>query len=413
MNHGLLREPAPGWSPAAIDALTNLTLLKDTRGSAYATFYFADKMLNDYETLADTSTLSKSLSDAVNEDIKKARSVLGESYETIPKVVRELVSIQEDFKPIEEGIVSLRKKAIAANKDKVMLQRFFSSALTLVGGVAKGLPIGQPFLGAAGGLGSIGEFDWNSDKPLDSARSAFASLGGKVTTFVESKRSAVEEAVTRDLDSRNVQNASLLTALQRSVQDEETELEQRTAEAETNAQTFKTDELAKLTWLITDTQVAIEAAKKNSGSQPSVDAAVKLSRSVEETEVAWSASSANRLRGRLHRQLVEYQRRQTELEEYRRTFLKAKDDGIKKLAKKLQFSNDRVSKATRTIEDSDVKIAAPKKAAGDLMDKLSGLGEGLTEAGGAVVSMLTPVSDADPDVVRLTEQMLVERSGNA
>jgi len=189
----------PGWVPR-LDALTNLALLKNTREAAYGTFYFAEKMLSDYEALEDKNALSKLMSTALESDIKEARGVLGSAYEQMPRVLRQLDEIQQDFAPIETAIVELRKTAIAANKDKVMVQRFVSGALKLVGGVAKGLPIGQPFLGAAGGaLGSIGEFDWNAEKPLDSDRDAFASLGGKITTFVKDKRSEVEEAVTCDL----------------------------------------------------------------------------------------------------------------------------------------------------------------------------------------------------------------------
>lgn len=120
-------------------------------------------MLSDYEALEDKNALSKLMSTALESDIKEARGVLGSAYEQMPRVLRQLDEIQQDFAPIETAIVELRKTAIAANKDKVMVQRFVSGALKLVGGVAKGLPIGQPFLGAAGGaLGSIGEFDWNA-----------------------------------------------------------------------------------------------------------------------------------------------------------------------------------------------------------------------------------------------------------
>jgi hypothetical protein len=255
----------PGWVPR-LDALTNLKLLKDTREAAYATFYFAEKMLSDYEALEDTNALSQEMSKALTKDINEARAVLGATYENMPKVLRQLDQIQQDFAPIETAIVELRNKAIAANKDKVIVQRFVSAALKLVGGVAKGLPIGQPFLGAAGGaLGSIGEFDWNAEKPLDSARSAFASLGGKITTFVTDKRAAVEEAVTRDLLADGTTKTSLVTMLNRRVEDEEAEWEKLTAaedtsaEAETNA--FMTTEGETLASLITDTEAAIKAAK--------------------------------------------------------------------------------------------------------------------------------------------------------
>ena len=156
----------PGWVPR-LDALTNFALLQGTREAAYASFYFAEKMLSDYEAMEDTQQLSKQMSNALTKTIDEARKTLGTSYARLPTVITQLDSIQQDFAPIEAGIVALRKQAIAANKDKVMVQRFVSGALQLVGGVAKALPVGQPFLGAAGGaIGSVAEFDWTAEKPL-------------------------------------------------------------------------------------------------------------------------------------------------------------------------------------------------------------------------------------------------------
>jgi hypothetical protein len=411
----------PGWVPR-LDALTNLKLLENTREAAYETFYFADKMLSDYEAFENTNALSKRMSDALTKDINEARGVLGEAYRKMPEVLRQLDETQQDFSPIETAIVELRNKAIAANKDKVMVQRFVSAALTLVGGVAKGLPIGQPFLGAAGGaLGSIGEFDWNAAKPLDSARSAFASLGGKITTFVQNKQTEVEEAVTRDLVAAVAGKESKLTLLTRAVEDEEAAREELTKAAETAAQQFMNDERENLASLIAETETAIAAAKNRPKTEaptgdgqtgasaptdtPSMTPADSFLEALKKQRTLVS-SSANKMRGRLQRQLVLYQRQQAELEEQRRIVLRQGDDEIKRVAKKLQFSKVRELKATRDVEDTTAKVEARKQAAGALMTNLGGLGEGLTEVGGAVVSMLTPVSDEDPDVVRLAEQMM-------
>jgi hypothetical protein len=114
------------------------------------------------------------------------------------------------------------------------------------------------------------------------------------------------------------------------------------------------------------------------------------------------------MRGRLRRQLRDYQRQQAELEEQRRNVLRQGSNAIKRVAKKLESSKVQQLRAMRDVENNTTLVEARKRAAGDLMTKLDRLGEGLTEVGGAVVSMLTPVSDEDPDVIRLADQMLVE-----
>jgi hypothetical protein len=318
------------------------------------------------------------------------------------------------------------------------VQRFVSAALKLVGGVAKGLPVGQPFLGAAGGaIGSIGEFDWLAEKPLDSARSAFASLGGKITTFVTDKVSEVEEAVTSDLSAAGAGKTSLLTKLNRRVEDEEAALEQLTASAETEAATFLQGEATTLQSLISETEAAIGVAKPRTGAgapsgsaesgtdtasaptsantsqgngsipaAPPMAAANSFLEALKKQRTLVN-SSANIRRGRLQRQLAVYQRQQAELEEQRRIVVRQGDDQVKRVAQKLQSSKLQQLKIMRDVEDNAAMVATRKAAAGNLMTKLGGLGEGLTEVGSAVVSMLTPISDDDPTVVRLANEMLV------
>jgi len=219
------------------------------------------------------------------------------------------------------------------------------------------------------------------------------------------------------------------------VEDEETALEKLTAAAETDAQEFMKAELERLESLVKATETAIEATKKpktaapNGGAQPSANPASAPTDTPQGDRSIMPAppmaaengflealkrqrtlvsSSTNIRRGRLQRQLAVYQRQQAELEEHRRIVLRQGHDAVKSVAKQLESSKVQQLKAMRNVEDNATTVAARKQAAGNLMTKLGGLGEGLTEVGSAMVSMFTPVSDEDPDVVRLAQQMLVQ-----
>ena len=238
-----------------------------------------------------------------------------------------------------------------------------------------------------------------------------------MTTFVADKRSAVEEAVTRDLNDPGIAKDSLVTTLNRRVEDEESERERLAKAAEDQAANFRTTEISSLDKYVTETEAAITATRALPKPEATDDGGVQPAEALAASDSFLAAlrkqrsiigSPDNKRRGRLQRQLVEYQRQQAVLQEQRRIVLMKGSALVKIQAKNLKASNLQALRATRDLEDHAVKVAARKDAAGKLMDSLDGLGSGISDVGGAITKMLTPVSDDDPAVVRLAEQMLVE-----
>ncbi len=405
----------PGWVPR-LNALSNLEVLKSVRQAAYGTFYFSDKMLSDYESLDNAQAVSQRTSKALAAEMDEARASLQMAYDRLPAAIHELDAVQQEIVPVEQSLVQLRNRAIDKGKDKVMVQRFFSAAFQIAGGIAKSLPVGQPFVGLAGSvLGSIGEFDWNAEEPLASAKSSLTSLSGHVTSFVTEKQDAVAAAVTRGARGSSRRGEALVTQLTRQLEDEEKEPAAQQEAAERSWTEFKTKQRGLLDAQIKDTQAAITEIRQ----RPKAEAAD------EDREAAVAGSFLDKLQkqraaldekrlGTLRKGLAEYRRQQAELEAEARRAAQLTNAKLKQAAAKTAGSDippsvqQQLTAATRTSEDQLSLIQQREETAKTVMTSLEGLGSGLSMIGNSVISLVTPLSADDPTVTRLAEQMLVD-----
>ncbi len=417
----------PGWVPR-LNALSNLEVLKTVRQAAYGTFYFADKMLSDYDALENARAVSQEASKAIAAEMNEARASLQTAYDRLPDAMRALDAVQQEIVPIELDLVRLRNRAIEKGKEKVMVQRFFSAAFQIAGGIAKALPVGQPFLGLAGSaLGSIGEFDWNAEEPLASARSSLDSLSGHVTTFAtdQDSRDKVAAAVTSGLRGSGRQGEALVTKLTRQLEDEEKEPAAQQEAAEAAWTDFKTKERSKLDEQIKETLGAVEDLRARVRKRKETGEAEAAAAAAEEREAdagdgflaqlkkQRAALDEKRL-GSLRKGLVEYRKQQAVLEAEARRAAQAVNEKLKRAAARIASSDippsvqERLTAASRASEDHKALVDAREETAKTVMSSLEGVGSGLSMVGNSVISLISPLSSDDPTVTRLAEQMLVE-----
>jgi hypothetical protein len=411
----------PGWVPR-LNALSNLEVLKSVRRAAYGTFYFSDKMLSAYESLDNARAVSQETSKALAAEMDEARASLQMAYDRLPEAMRALDAVQQEIVPVEQSLVQLRKRAEDRAVDKVKVQQFFSAAFQIAGGIAKSLPVGQPFVGLAGSvLGSIGEFDWNAEEPLKSARSSLDSLSGHVTSFVTDKQDAVVAAVTRGARGSSRSGEALVTKLTRQLEDEEKEPAAKEEAAEVAWTDFKGKERTKLDGQITETHGAVtelrERVRKRK-EKGEAEAAEEREADTGDSFVAQlrkqrAALDDKRLKS-LQKQLVEYRKQQAALEAEARRAARAVNEKLKRAAAKIASSDippsvqEKLTAATRASEDQKAKIEQREETAKKVLGSLEGLGSGLSMIGNSVISLVTPLSADDPTVTRLAEQMLVD-----
>ena len=108
------------------------------------------------------------------------------------------------------------------------------------------------------------------------------------------------------------------------------------------------------------------------------------------------------------KELTELRKQQFELINRARQDAKIKTAALKKAALQAPPSvAQRLKAATRQSEDLKAKIARKEATANQAMSQLETLGTGLASVGNAIMTMATPISNADPTVQRLADALLV------
>jgi hypothetical protein len=391
----------PGWVPR-LNALSNLSVLKTVREAAYETYYFADKMLREAQELEDVRDTAEKAKAALKGEMEAARRKVRQAYDELPRALQRLNDVQMQVIGVGEEIAALRNEATIRSKDKAMQQRFFSAAMQLVDGIAKSVPIGQPFLGAAGSVfGAASKIDWTAEKPLETARTALDDLSQQVTTFVTDKKDAVVAAVTSGLDGVAARNESLVTQLTR---EEEDAGEKGAQEIEVKWQDVKSQELTRVEGQIGTLTAKINEIKAARADDPEITVGNAFVNELNEQK-----NRLTRMRvASLQRELVEYRQKQFGLINRARSDAKIKTKALREAAAQEPPSvAQQLKVATRQSEDLTAKIAQKQKTANAAMSQLETLGTGLASVGNAIMTMATPISDGDPTVQRLASELLV------
>jgi hypothetical protein len=381
----------PGWVPRP-NALSNLSVLKTVREAAYATYYFAERMLADAEAQQDLRATAVETSAALGAEMKAAREQVQKAYTALPAAMTKLNTVQKLVVGAEAEILRLRQEAIARSVDKAMLARFVTAALQLVDGVAKSLPVGQPFVGLGGSVfGAAAKVDWTAEKPLSTAGKAIDHLSEQVTTFVTQKSDMVASAVTRGLGEQASTAEALVTKLTRQQEDVAEEPAKAVAAVEVKWQDAKSKELLGVEEQIKKTTEAIteiKGAAKDEGDADVVVANDFLAALNKQKDLL----TTKRV-GTLQKELVEYRRQQFTLIDQAQKAAKVKNALLKKEAGKTPTADlppsvaQQLVAATRQSEDLKTKIAAKEATAKETMSQLENLGTGLAMVGNAIMTM--------------------------
>ena len=427
----------PGWVPR-LNALSNLQMLNKVRETAYETFYFADKLLRDYDALDNVREISQRTSDALKKELAEAKNNLQEAYNKIPESLRELVKVQSDLEPIKKDIKALKeraeKRAFETTKDTVQSQRIFSSAMQILGGIAKCLPVGQPFVGLAGStFEAASQIDWNAEDPLLTARSAIDSFSDDVTEVMKKKKKHVAALLTKKLRKESSAQADNVTYLTEILEDVTEEPEDKTKAIEEGWKNFKLEAPQKLTEEIGEANAYIKEIDKSLATlskqivelkKSARDAAskaeleksqrkkwqlekdktstLKIIENLEAETVSLKDEKLKRLTG-----LADYRKKLTQTEgEARKLEDAAKAARTLARTKKLDELQGQLTTAKRSSEKQEKLIAEREKTVREVMTNLEGLGSGLSLIGNGIVSLATPLTHDDPTWKRLAEQML-------
>jgi chromosome segregation ATPase len=402
---------------------TNYATFQTVRQAASESLFFALKMADDYDALQQADELAHRMSDLVEKELDKVQDDLREAYKQIGEARTKLDAAQAELNLKGQDLAHLETRVKGIAKEKIEVQRAFSAACQLFGGLMNICPIGQPVLRGVGNVFAVAsEFDWNKPHPWEEAGKTFEKVGSSVTEFMEKNEKVLTQVDDSDRLSAKEQALNLGRRLgaMKSALGEDTNAIRATLGG--------LDDTHRL-----DFTTAIESLKNkiNEGDAALEGLAPALKAPVKDLQTALKQELASKVGSKIGRDLEAYRAQLKQLEAKRPAVIKQilsmggfPKDKLKVAAdvsdrrmnewlmhkdafEKLGAERETVKQKVKSYKLENKRAQEKKK---EVLESIKGLGDGIANVGSAIAKVAAPFDEDDPAVKSLVERMLDSKS---
>lgn len=412
----------PGWVPR-LNLQSTFDQFKEVRPISQALRTYAAKMRDRYETLDHARTVITNTYNEIGKELNKTRTLLSDSVTELANARSALDDISEKAKEKQADIDRLRTWAMHEAEDRVAAQRIFRGVMKTIGGLMKAVPVGQPYLGLAGDITSgIGDFNWNDPKGIGvQIGDTLGRIGSATDTFLEKNKDLIKKDSVPDdlrkrlkLDQQTTLNLQAdLDVAKDAIAKQELAIE---AEQEKKIKAWAEDEnvKAELTRLGQELKTKTDEIERGQAftqlSAAEQEEAKKKLAALKKWSESRDARTLIKRRKELEADIAAIEKQQND----------AKTDAEKKAAQPLidlksklillkTAASDQelaMKKAARDTALTSEQIKNKEEGTGDALDRLKGLGSGISTLGQGLASLFTPVTTDDPEVTSLTAHLL-------
>ena len=409
----------PGWVPR-LNLQSTFEIFKNVQSISSSLLYYALNMEDKYETLQNANDLARETSDAVRREMEYSTASLKRACTDLAKARLELDKVRDEVNKMDGDIQMLKAWTTQEAQDKVHAQRVFRGVMKTVGGLMKVVPVGQPYLGLAGDItGGIGDFNWNDPGGItNQIAGSLTQIGASTDKFLKDNKDLIvkdlvpselrkslqlDQQVAADLDYELAKDKADMDA-------QELEVKRAQDVKSREWQTNNSPELETLKKQLGDTLEEFRQGMSLASLTP--DDLKKKQEELSRLKMWSEGQDASILQ--LRRQLLE--KRIKTIEEEKVQAQNLQNDSLLKLLDKEKtkltglkraYTNKELEakKYARDIKLTSGKIKNKEEQIGTAVDRLKGIGTGISMLGQGIASFATVTKD-DPEVKSLTAALL-------
>lgn len=376
----------PGWLPR-LSLMSNLQLFLEDQKNAVSLLYFSYKLEKSWAQVQNHAQVLKSTRQALSQAVQLAKKNFAEGLALLDSSRKELDSVQGQAKEIGRQIKVLDDAITATAVDKAKEQAILTGICGIASGLCKIIPVGQPFLGAAGDavFQPLANIDLSNPNAAEEAFKFAAGIGDGLTKFVDDNREDVLTAsdasftkkleriegnfnATEDLISKI--NGQIETDFDSKVGDYKANLEKEIATLEEEARTI-TDEAKK-------------KQKKAKALSFKEELALYKNRKLDEAVV------------RLRQQIAD-----ADTNALTKTERDAKDRLLTQVSA-LQTTKDSLTKDSTALKQ---KQEDQQKFLGQAMTHAARIGQGVSTVAAGLTKLVVPVDRVSPEVEKIKNKI--------
>ncbi|MDN3687248.1 hypothetical protein [Cyclobacterium jeungdonense] len=398
----------PGWLPR-LKVLSNFEIFQSVRKISSKLLYYSLNMNDKYETLENRGELALQTQKVLEEEIKISEGRLKDAFTELAIAIQDLEKVSEFVKEKSTEIEYLKNWALQDAQQRVQEQRIFRGVMKLIGGLMSAIPVGQPYLGLAGGITSqIGDFSWTKPNEIpDQIIGTINGISATTSSFLK--------------DNKDLIIADRVKGLQKDLKTQEGDketLEERIQKAKGSI-TIKEEEIQKIkdTWKASNKE-EIDENKKNLEELKEYLSKEKDFFMLSDAEKAKQAADLQRLKDWSEqgdiKAIVAYQNGlaktievlEKNANEEKTGELQKKFDALKKHRTTVESLDKSVKAVTAKQEATEQEKQRKETEMGKTVDRLQRIAEGIPKITQAVAGLMTPTTVGDPEVVDLAKSIL-------
>ncbi len=361
----------PGWLPR-LSLMSNLQLFLEDQKNAVSLLYFSYKLEKSWAQVQNHAQVLKSTRQALSQAVQLAKKNYAEGLGLLESSRTELDSVQGQAKEIGRQIKVLDKAITDEAVDKAKEQAILAGICGIASGLCKIIPVGQPFLGAAGDavFQPLAKIDLSNPNAAEEAFTFAAGLGDGLKKFVDDNRedvlTASDASFTKKLEriegnfnateeAISSINLQIETEFDNKVGDYKANLEKEIATLEEEAKTI-TDEAKKKQKKAKALSFKEELALYKNRKLD--EAVVRLRQQIADADTNALTKAEREAKDRLLTQVAALQERKDTLTKDS-TVLKQKQEDQQKLLGQAMTHAARIGQGVSTVAAGLTKLVVP------------------------------------------------------
>ena len=380
-----------GWVPR-LNVSTNLRLFQRERLNSAKLLLFARRLRERWDALARQDAFAEAQTTALEEELELAQAALAEAFVGLGPATSRFDATHGDLQRLYAKLGDLERAARNEAKHAIQQLELFHGFCRLVAGLAKVVPVGQPYLGIGGDvLAAIGDMTWTDaagNFDLNELGTSFEGLGktvgGKVGGFVKAHKERVTSDDKLGLRRQLKDAAGSMRELDRRVAEHQATIDGKW-------ESIRAGELRRLE----DEVAALDRELAGLPSAAVVTVQEQRRESLKAEIERLAGERLERVRERLTQELAATQASIAEEDRERRSAL-AKQ--IAELTAEKGTLKERSEELKADSEDNKERLEQSWRA-------LAGVGDGVALLGKGLRSLMVMVDDDDPRVAAMMQAL--------
>ncbi len=203
-----------GWVPR-LNVTTNFDIFDKEYQNSAPLLYFTQRLLDKWEQLKDQQDFQNATARSLRDELESARKMfrdegnrvglitqLADAKDKLRQAADQLAQEQATFNDVKDQALREAKAQVEAEQEAQNLLKGFCK---LIGGLAKIVPVGQPYLSLAGDtVVSISDFEWQDDQgnfSYDKVSESFSGFGSTLESNIDAFLGAHTDTLVKDTTS--------------------------------------------------------------------------------------------------------------------------------------------------------------------------------------------------------------------